>query len=163
MKFELRKYGKSLRINGLIFIYEKLCAINSKLKIQNSKLVSVSLITLLLVQSFTKISFMAYYELNKKEITMLLCENKNKPELNCLGKCYVEKSLKKIEKDIEQKKKNIEKLNQFPFVQSFTHINLSPIFQNQSISHFTIHISPFTKTPNNDIFHPPCFSLEFSV
>ena len=156
MKFEWSKYCKSLNLNGLLFIYEKLCAINSKLKTQNSKLISYLLILLLLVQTFAKISFMAYYELNKKEITMLLCENKNKPELNCLGKCYVEKSLKKIEKGLEQKKKSIEKLTQFPFIQHITQIKVNPIFKNLSISHFTFYNSPFTSSPPIDFFHPPC-------
>lgn len=154
----IRNFTKYYKLNYCIeLLFNAICYFfNSKLKTQNSKLISYLLILLLLVQTFAKISFMAYYELNKKEITKLLCENKNKPELNCLGKCYVKKSLKKLEKDIEQKKKNIEKLAQFPFVQHIIQIKINPIFQNNNVSHFTLYLSLFTNSPTNDFFHPPC-------
>ncbi|PHR69274.1 MAG: hypothetical protein COA67_11135 [Lutibacter sp.] len=34
------------------------------------------------------------YNLNKEYIVSVLCENRNKPELACNGKCYLEKRLK---------------------------------------------------------------------
>ncbi|MDB5240423.1 MAG: hypothetical protein JWP57_1048 [Spirosoma sp.] len=36
----------------------------------------------------------AYYQLNKDYIVRVLCENRNKPQLHCDGKCYLAKRLK---------------------------------------------------------------------
>ena len=35
------------------------------------------------------------YEINKKYIAEVLCENKDKPEMHCNGKCHLKKQLKK--------------------------------------------------------------------
>jgi hypothetical protein len=35
------------------------------------------------------------YEINKKYIAEVLCENKDKPMMHCNGKCYLKKQLKK--------------------------------------------------------------------
>lgn len=35
------------------------------------------------------------YEINKKYIAEVLCENKDKPMIHCNGKCYLKKQLKK--------------------------------------------------------------------
>ena len=43
------------------------------------------------------IPYMPYieYELNKKYIAEVLCENKDKPEMHCNGKCHLKKQIKK--------------------------------------------------------------------
>jgi hypothetical protein len=42
------------------------------------------------------------YELNKKYIAEVLCENKDKPEMHCNGKCHLKKQLKKANSAPEQ-------------------------------------------------------------
>ncbi len=44
------------------------------------------------------------YEINKEYIAENLCQNKDKPFMNCKGKCYLKKQVKKAEK--EEKKQN---------------------------------------------------------
>lgn len=34
------------------------------------------------------------YNMNKEYIVSVLCENRNKPELGCNGKCYLDKKIK---------------------------------------------------------------------
>ncbi|MCW8896726.1 MAG: hypothetical protein OQJ96_10345 [Flavobacteriales bacterium] len=43
------------------------------------------------------------YLLNKAEITELFCINKEKPKLECNGKCHLAKEIKKV--DVEEEKK----------------------------------------------------------
>lgn len=57
----------------------------------------VLLFCLLCHQQFLRLGVFAYYELNKAYIAKNLCENKSRPELNCCGKCYLNKQLKKVD------------------------------------------------------------------
>lgn len=43
-----------------------------------------------------QLGVIGYYELNKDYIAKNLCENRNKPEMKCCGKCYLRKQLKKV-------------------------------------------------------------------
>ena len=47
----------------------------------------------LLVAAFSAPLVFVQYELKKEFIIKELCENREKPELNCLGKCYLKKQL----------------------------------------------------------------------
>lgn len=53
-----------------------------------------------------KAGFIIYWKANQAYITATLCENKDKPEMNCNGKCYLNKQLKKAD-DTENDKKSI--------------------------------------------------------
>ncbi len=44
------------------------------------------------------------YEINKEYIAENLCQNKDSPMMNCKGKCYLKKQVKKAEK--KEKKQN---------------------------------------------------------
>lgn len=50
----------------------------------------------------------AEFKSNQKYIAETLCKNKDKPQLNCAGKCYLMKKLK----DAEEKEKKQEKQSQ---------------------------------------------------
>lgn len=39
----------------------------------------------------------AIYRLNKEYITAKFCENRDKPQMKCCGKCYLKKQLKKAD------------------------------------------------------------------
>ena len=79
-------------------------------------LATLFLISIILFQSMTKLSIVAYFHLNKSYISSVLCENISKPKLLCHGKCYLEKKLKSQQKS-EQKTpsflKNTECFNLF--------------------------------------------------
>jgi hypothetical protein len=46
------------------------------------------------------------YQLNYNYIVNFLCENKDKPEIGCRGKCFLSKALKSQEKDKSQQQSN---------------------------------------------------------
>ena len=57
-----------------------------------------------------------YYELNVEEITAELCENKDRPELACHGKCQLMKA-------IEQQEEEEKELNRSRYIPFFTFVN----------------------------------------
>jgi len=75
------------------------------------------LIVALLSASFSRLFIYAGFNANQKLITSTLCENRDKPQLHCNGKCYLMKKIKLA----EEKEKNQEKQSQKSDLQlSFT-------------------------------------------
>lgn len=57
-------------------------------------------------QLVLKLSIIAWFEINQDYIAATLCENKNRPELVCCGKCVLTKQLSKADKNEQQNKSN---------------------------------------------------------
>ena len=70
--------------------YNKNDAIFGKMKI-SSIILSIVLTNLILFSSFRLTITYAYYELDPVGFIEKLCENKDKPELQCNGKCHLKK------------------------------------------------------------------------
>ena len=62
----------------------------------------ISLLALILLQSFGKVFIVLDYQLRKDYIMEFLCINRDKPELQCEGKCHLKKQLKKSEQSDKQ-------------------------------------------------------------
>ena len=113
----------------------------------------------LLMQCMAHYVVTGFYELNKDYIAKNLCENRDKPQMKCCGKCYLRKQLKKVD-DNERPSKNtptkVEKNEVVAFVlpaliplsqgnaEFGTKSERTPVFQH--LRHSAI---PFP------IFHPP--------
>jgi hypothetical protein len=73
----------------------------------------------MLGQTFSKCFLVIDYQWNKRYITAILCENRDKPALKCEGKCYLSKKFRKeATKDRENPERRAE--NKFE-VLSFQH------------------------------------------
>lgn len=118
------------------------------------RIVAIVLIFTLLISNFTKSFALASFALNRKYIAEKLCENRAKPQLECLGKCFLKKQLKKLE---EQEKKNatnsLSKADELAVLGSV----------NQPIPFFillridlTSMIADLCNIEAPSIFHPPC-------
>lgn len=57
-------------------------------------LLTYILLIAVLLPSISPWGTIAYYHFNKDYIARVLCENRNKPQLHCDGKCYLAKRLK---------------------------------------------------------------------
>lgn len=69
------------------------------------------LIAVFLLQVLTKFSIVVNYALNKEYITKTFCENKEKPQMHCNGKCHLKKQLEKQdkkEKPVQSSKEKFE-------------------------------------------------------
>jgi len=129
------------------------------------QLVSIGLILVLLSKLIYGVVFQVHFYWNQKEITRLECENKDRPEMKCNGKCYLAKQLEKAENELQQKKSEQQKtLKDFKLLESESFISLDN-FSLPTVSFFEItvenqlifHQSLASQTYLNAIFHPPIF------
>ena len=65
---------------------------------------SILLISILMSKTVYTIFWQTFFILNQKEIAELECVNKDRPEMNCNGNCYLAKQLKKADQELTQKK-----------------------------------------------------------
>lgn len=70
-----------------------------------SRLIAFTLLLALISSNLSTLFVYAEFKANQRYIAETLCENKDKPQLNCEGKCYLMKKLK----DAEEKEKKQEK------------------------------------------------------
>lgn len=59
--------------------------------------VSITVLLCLLFSMSAKLGLLAHYYLNLRQITEEHCVNKNRPELNCNGSCYLSGQMKETE------------------------------------------------------------------
>lgn len=67
-------------------------------------LFSLLFISIILSKTAFGIFWQINFYLNQKEIAATECENKNRPELHCNGKCFLAKQLQKAEAELDAKK-----------------------------------------------------------
>lgn len=129
------------------------------------QLVSIGFILVLLSKLIYGVVFQVHFYWNQKEITRLECENKDRPEMKCNGKCYLVKQLEKAENELQQKKSEQQKtLKGFKLLESESFISLDN-FTLPTVSFFDITVenqlifyqSLASQTHLNAIFHPPIF------
>jgi hypothetical protein len=100
---------------------------------------------------------LAEYTLNKAYIALALCENKDKPELQCEGKCHLAKEITKA--NAAGKKENKPASPRINFNNDFSYLNppadLENHLQNLNSQFKLASAVPFTSAVIADIFHPP--------
>ena len=95
------------------------------------------------------------YEINKGFISKYLCENKDKPVLQCEGKCYLMKKLKQAADNEEQEKNNrIAQVKGLELCELPFTINFKFKSQKSGLLYFSSHESLLIGN-TNAIFHPP--------
>jgi len=101
----------------------------------NRLFIALILIPAIVFQVGMKIGIVAHYTLNKDFIAEVLCINKDKPKLNCNGKCYLAQKLKEAE----------EKENKSSQVKAEVEILSTPPHQQLiSISQYLLFTAQFT-------------------
>lgn len=63
------------------------------------RLTAILICLCLTVQSVAQVALLGLFELNKDYIAKNLCENLDKPQMSCCGKCYLGKQLDKAGED----------------------------------------------------------------
>jgi len=126
------------------------------------------LLILLFCGKFIYTSFwLIYFHINQQEIIRLSCENKNRPELKCNGKCYLAKQLRKADFDLAERKTKQE--SQLTLIKQLelenlylpATFNLSEVVAPE-ISDKTLAIPyfcPKSRAHLSAIYHPPIFKI----
>ena len=117
------------------------------------KPISILLLLSLLAVNASSLLVFIGFEANQTYIAKELCENKDKPEMHCNGKCYLMKKLRQAQ-DKEQKQ---EHQTQKPQVQEALLVD-PLVFRQFVLNEIKFHIPYSTGMPQNiknSIFHPP--------
>ena len=117
------------------------------------RLTALFLIPLLLGANLSRMMVFAGFELNRKLIASSLCENRDKPWMNCNGKCYLDNKLKQVEEKEKKQHQQVQKqLLQDVFVaESFTALFFSCIIQTLNSPYFPITLPGYRPA----VFQPP--------
>lgn len=107
---------------------------------------------ILLLQCSIRTIIIAHFEINKEYISENLCENRNKPELHCSGKCYLEKELQKESNSIPLTELLKEKFEESYLAQ--TSLVLFSVFLDE-VNHFSLYLFKVKLLFISSIFHPP--------
>jgi len=122
------------------------------------KVMAILLCINLLTQCLAHLGIIGYYQINKDYIAKNLCENKNKPQMKCCGKCYLKKQLKKLDENDNSSKTpqvKIEKNEVITFIlpQSI-YFTSHPFFATSGIFNPIVLVLHDSLYPSS-VFHPP--------
>ena len=119
------------------------------------KIIAIFAFIGILLQSFSSVVIVADYYVHKDFIAKNLCENKDKPQMHCEGKCCLKKKLAKESKDqapSPRNQKSEQTVNLFYSESKFELKNpgfliTTPLY----FSYDDLHTCGFQHT----VFHPP--------
>lgn len=111
----------------------------------------------LLLQCTAQFAVVAMFQLRKEYIAKNLCENRDKPQMKCCGKCYLKKQLKKVNANNEAGSESSVKMEKEMLVYIIpNHIlhESKPVFY-QVVQHNAFRDAIIAHAFVDDIFHPP--------
>lgn len=88
-KLEQRPWPDFDKSQNWRFLFRHLCSVK--------KATAILLTFCLLAQCLVQLGMLGLYRLNRAYIAAELCENKARPQLNCCGRCYLNKQLRNSE------------------------------------------------------------------
>ncbi len=125
---------------------------------------SMILIMVLLSKTAYGIFWQVNFRLNQSEIIRLECENKNRPELHCNGKCYLAKQLQKAEEHLTEKKQESSRsFEHLKWLETavFSSPNFLEILVKSNVDEigsvlFSTYLEKRSMRYLPNVFHPPC-------
>ncbi len=117
------------------------------------RLIALSLLLGILTNCFSYWILSSSYAFNKAYISSVLCTNKDKPELHCEGKCFMDIKLKELEQKNKQEQENLKRM--IETVAPVTANLLAPIYEINLASTPTYYQAQKTISAVVGIFHPP--------
>lgn len=110
-----------------------------------------------LLPSVSQWGMVAYYHANKDYIARVLCQNRDKPELHCDGKCYLAKKLKATQD--RQDKETTERVQSLPtlalFCNDLTAFQFLPVWLATGPTVLSVYRSTAYTAPLAGLFRPP--------
>ncbi|MFN8277564.1 MAG: hypothetical protein U0T84_08780 [Chitinophagales bacterium] len=118
----------------------------------------ILLIAFTLLQHVVGTGLQVYYSLNRQYYVEKLCENRNRPEMHCNGKCYLSRQLKKAEEGSRKLFSLQEQLQEY--ILSSPQFKLTVLTKERPFQ-FLPYRSDLTVAEQNALLKPPC--AKFSV
>ncbi len=115
------------------------------------------LIAGIVLQGTLRLGVLAWYEYNKSYIAKNLCENRDKPQMKCCGKCYLHKQLNKAGDD-DTNKNNPRKTDKTEH--TYFIVAQRAYLPVSAASHYTVYHTPFKEVHFHSrfigsVFRPP--------
>ena len=119
--------------------------------------IAILLMLSLSYQCFVKLGIVIWYECNRDYVAKTLCENRDKPERKCCGKCYLRKQLKKADTGSTKNSSIPEKWNMGEVMVYVAPaiINISFVATATDAAIPLLNERYITHQPLSNIFHPP--------
>ena len=121
--------------------------------IMSSKILSIILTTIILFSSIRVTFTYAYYEIDPVGFIQKLCENKDKPELQCNGKCHLKKVAESNTENQQEPAKFTSLKEITLFVVEKMYITFRTILNRENIQFDYNNLYAFSCIPQID--HPP--------
>jgi hypothetical protein len=116
------------------------------------KIVAILVFAGIMLQSLSKAVIIMQYYANKDYIAKNLCENRDKPQMHCEGKCCLKKRLEKDQNAPTSSQKDKQDVVLYCFTAGI-HIAYS-FFPEEKVKYFS-HNDLATYTYSSAVFHPP--------
>jgi hypothetical protein len=120
--------------------------------------ISYLLLFSILLPTLSPWGTIAYFRLNRDYIARVLCENRERPQLKCNGKCYLAKMLKKQQD--KQDKDTTETVRNLPVLQLFSQALILFRFMDKEWKEKKISFNPYQfsryPSPKFRLLKPPC-------
>ena len=115
----------------------------------------MAILLILMMQIATFASWVAYtgFELNREYITQVLCVNRSKPELSCLGKCYLKKMQKKAEQQKESGRNLLKEFQMLALIEQSVSLRLNAT--EKAFYRYPTNNNGHLKGWPLNTFHPP--------
>ena len=126
--------------------------------LQVKQLLAIALLVSISYQFVAKMGVIAWYEINKEYVAAELCENKDKPQLQCNGKCYLKKQIDKVEDNGGEDSKNLSSKNKKTELAEYvlTMPELCNFYvAKEAATFYDKYTSPRGAQYITSIFHPP--------
>ena len=107
------------------------------------------------MQTFSRAVVVAWFYANQQEIAQTLCENRDKPKMNCCGKCQLHKAIAKEDKQQDDKPfLKFENKAEVLFCDALDYI-ISPLTSSDQ-TYFARINSAVLPSRSCEILKPPC-------
>lgn len=117
---------------------------------------SLLLLLCLSLQLLSSVSVVTFYQFRKDLIAELFCENKDRPSLQCEGKCFVNKQLKHGEEERQRSSEQTEQTVVFHLTMPAQPLQLNPFSFPLELAPLAFYrTSPYSSHLASP-FHPPC-------
>ena len=118
-----------------------------------NRILSLLLVGCMVFQTFSSLTIVAWFKVQQDYIEEVFCINKEKPIMQCNGKCYLAEKLKQERSEEKETPLTVETL-QLTFLPSDGSVRLSPVpgYEDEKIDGFS---AGKVKSYVPVIFHPP--------
>lgn len=101
----------------------------------------------------------AEYVMNYDYIVNVLCENKDKPQMHCDGKCFLSKQLakesEKSDKNPFRENRSMSEIQPMVYFQPFFKLDFRSNVRNKALDNFDTSQGMISLLFTSDISHPP--------